>query len=312
MAESSLAGAGSLTRRGLVAGGAASGLLLATAGRALAASASASSLPVSAIEQIVGADGRVSNGVLEIDIDRDDIHASIHGVPFLPGFQIQHELFFQAIGGGRAILNGDLALKPSETQPVIDGFLHEGLVFQAFHQHLYDLQPDVWFMHYRGVGDALALARHIRAVIDQTNVKLPQHAPSHPTTPLPANRLADILGGDATIGENGVVTVEVPRAHGVTLGGIHVKPELGVSTNIQFEPLSGGRAAVVPDFSMTATEIRPVMAVMREHGWDVGCLYNQETAESPQLYFSHMFKTGDPVRLAREIRAGLVRTDIKH
>ena len=44
----------------------------------------------------------------------------------------------------------------------------------------------------------------------------------------------------------------------------------------------------------------------------MGCLYNQETAERPQLYFSHMFKTGDPVRLATEIRAGLEHTDIEH
>jgi hypothetical protein len=53
------------------------------------------------------------------------------------------------------------------------------------------------------------------------------------------------------------------------------------------------------------------MRTMRHYGWDVGCLYNQETAESPQLYFSHMFKTGDPVHLARQIRAGLNHTDVQ-
>jgi len=38
-----------------------------------------------------------------------------------------------------------------------------------------------------------------------------------------------------------------------------------------------------------------------------GCLYNQETDEHPQLYFSHEFKTGDPYALAAEIRKGLDR-----
>ena len=40
-------------------------------------------------------------------------------------------------------------------------------------------------------------------------------------------------------------------------------------------------------------------------GWFQGCLYNQETAEHPQLFFDHMLKVGDAYTLAREIRQGL-------
>ncbi len=29
--------------------------------------------------------------------------------------------------------------------------------------------------------------------------------------------------------------------------------------------------------------------------WDIGCLYNRETEEHPQLFFSHRFKTGNPL-----------------
>jgi hypothetical protein len=303
----------SLTRRGLIAAGTASSLLLSAPAEALASTATSGSsggLPVHDIEKIIGADGHVSNGVLSISISRDDITTYVHGVRFVPGFQVEHDLYFQSLGGGRAILNGDIALKPSETQRVISAFLREGLAFQAFHQHLYDMEPDVWFMHYRGVGEVRALARRIRTVIDVTGTKLPQSSPAHSTTHLPAEKLAKILGGEATIGEHGVVTVDVSRAHGVRLGTVEVRPELGVSTNVQFQPLAHGAAAVVADFSMTAAEIQPVMKTMRRYRWDVGCLYNQETAEIPQLYFSHMFKTGDPVLLARQIRAGLEHTDV--
>jgi hypothetical protein len=48
---------------------------------------------------------------------------------------------------------------------------------------------------------------------------------------------------------------------------------------------------------------------MRDQGWHVGCLYNQETGERPQLYFSHMLKTGDPYALAAEIRRGIDLTN---
>jgi hypothetical protein len=39
--------------------------------------------------------------------------------------------------------------------------------------------------------------------------------------------------------------------------------------------------------------------------WDIGCLYNPETEEHPQLYFSHEFKVGNPSKVAAEVRKGL-------
>jgi hypothetical protein len=42
---------------------------------------------------------------------------------------------------------------------------------------------------------------------------------------------------------------------------------------------------------------------------DIGCLYNQETDEVPQLYFSHMWKTGSPYDLAQSVRKGLLLTN---
>lgn len=272
-------------------------------------------LPVKKIEKILQADGHVSSsGVLEVDIDRKDLHVS-GGEPrvrFKDGFQIQHELFFQSLGRGKAILNGDLALRSQEIQPVIDAFIAHGLTFQAQHQHFYDLRPMVWFLHFRAIGNPIRLAGAARAVIGVTSTPLPQHAPPNPETPLPTERLAKILGGDATVGENGIVTVTVPRTDRIRLGGVVVDPDLGVSTSVQFQPLAGGRAAVVPDFSMTAKETQPVISVMRHRHWQVGCLYNQETAEHPQLYFSHMFRVGDPVALARQVREGLDRTAARH
>jgi hypothetical protein len=63
---------------------------------------------------------------------------------------------------------------------------------------------------------------------------------------------------------------------------------------------------------MTSDEIQAVIATMRHHGWEIGCLYNQETDEHPQLFFSHTFKTGDAIQLAHEVRAALDHTDSQH
>jgi hypothetical protein len=146
-------------------------------------------------------------------------------------------------------------------------------------------------------------------VIAATGTPLPQSSPPHPSSPLDEQRLARILGGDAEVHEQGVVEVSVNRREQIVLGGIPVKSELGVNHTIAFEPLGDGRAAVAPDFALIASEVNPVMELQRREGFTVHCLYNQETAESPQLYFSHQLAVGDPYQLARAIRRSLERTN---
>jgi Domain of Unknown Function (DUF1259) len=308
-------GSGITRRRALaLGGGAAGGLLLARAPLARAGEEGKSGgLPVKRIEQIVEAEGTVSDGVLSIDISRDDIGdvRGPRGVVFTPAFEVEGTLTFQPLSGGRAFFNGDLALKPGETNRVIDAIIANGLIFQAFHQHYDQMHPQIWFIHLRGIGDPLRLARAVRAVLAATSTPLPQTRPAHPTTPLDADRLAHILHGDAEVGEEGVVTVTVPREDRIVIDGVRVSPEANISTTVEFKPLdsSGTRADVAPDFSMTSREVQPVVALMRRYGFHVGCLYNQETNEHPQLFFAHMINVGDPYRLARQIRRALDLTE---
>jgi hypothetical protein len=315
-----------LNRRRLLGAGAtvSAGLIAATLKRNLAFGESAEELddtpstPLSHdtimdIQEIIQAQGKVSNGVLSIEIDRDDLPNVRKGnVPIKPAFEINGNLVFQGIGGDRVAFNGDMALKPNEIDPFIDRLLAHDLVFQAEHQHFYDLSPMVWFIHFRMVGDALQVARAIKSALRVTSTPFPQMSPVNPTTPLPADEMGRIIGATPSIGSDGVVTFEVPRKEAIRLGGIRINPYLNVATTIAFEPLGGGEnAAAAPDYGMLAGEVNNVVRFARKHGWDIGCLYNQETDEHPQLYFSHHFKTGDSIELAEEIRAALNLTNSK-
>ncbi len=60
---------------------------------------------------------------------------------------------------------------------------------------------------------------------------------------------------------------------------------------------------------MVANNIDPLMEVMLGNGFHINCLYNQETDEYPQLFFSHQLNVGDPETLAHAVRAGLEKTD---
>lgn len=271
-----------------------------------------SGLPVDQIEEIMQAPGNVSeSGVLSIEIDRNDIpDVTRHDIPILPSFEINGTAYFQALGDGRAILNGDFALLPKEIDPFIDALIRNGLVFQAFHMHFYDLTPMIWFMHYRGIGDPLQLAQAtFNSIRQATATPFPQSPPSQ-STPLPAEEIGRIIGGSVQIGDNGVVNVSVPRADKIELGGVPIAGDEGVDLTVAFEPLDNGQAVGAPDFSMTSKEVMPVMVVMRKQGWDVNCLYNQETDEFPQLFFSHQLKIGDPLQLAKEIRNGANETNL--
>lgn len=313
-----------LSRRGLITlgGGAAAAGLLAGAPRAGAATARAAGvrhqkgkIPQKLIEGIVGAEGSVTNGVLMIGVDRDDIGPvkGPDGVVFEGAFEIDGMLTFQPLGNDLAFFNGCLALHEREVERFVDTIMANGLTFQALHQHYIGMKPQIWFVHWRGVGTPTALATGVHNVLRTTAIKLPQTMPKHPKSPLDAKRIGSIVGGSATVESDGVVSVDVERGGRIVIDGVLVSPDANISTNMTFKPLnkSGTLAAAAPDFSMTAPEIMPVMQTMRGLGWFVGCLYNQESDETPQLYFSHMVKKGDPYTLAAEIRQGLNHTKTK-
>jgi hypothetical protein len=273
-------------------------------------------LPVEQMEQILRTEGSIQNGVLSITQDRDDLNnvTGPGGIPFKPAWEIRNEFHFQPLQAGRAILNGEISILGREANPVIDRILANGLVFQAFHQHFFDLSPQLFHIHLRGTGHPIALARAVAAVVSATGTPLPQSPPAHPVTPLDTHLLENILGGSAEIDEQGIVVVSISRRENIILDGVHIKPELGVQHTVNFEPLEGNTTAVAPDFALIAAEINPVMSIMRRNAFAVHCLYNQETAESPQLYFSHMLAVGDAYQLAYAVRKGLERTntDFEH
>lgn len=310
-----------MTRRALLRAGGITGGLAATtsllAGTAVAAGTagmatldSLAESPVSEIETIIKVQGSMSNEVLNLQINRDDIpNVTKDGIPIKPSFEINGNIFFQP-GPGGFMMNGDLCFKASEMNRAIDAMTGHGLVWQAQHQHLSGLDPVVWFVHFRGHGSARQIAEGCAAILAATSTPLPQAPPTNPTTPLNVRRLESIIGAPGTVGTDGVVGFQIPRREQISLGGISISPFLNVFTSVGFEPLGGDTAVVIPDFGMVAGEIDNVARVMRRQGWELDCLYNQETDEYPQLYFSHQFKVGNAYQLAAEVRRGLERTNV--
>jgi hypothetical protein len=314
-------------RRALMLGGAAAGGVLASAGP-LSGIASASTttkrltsatrgkspkdLPVKEIERIIRAQGTFSNGVLNIEIDRTDLpHVVKEGHVIKPAFMINGNLCFEQLHDGSVMMNGDLGFKPEEINPAIGQMVRHGVIWQALHQHLYGLDPMVYFMHMRIRGTARKVAEACAAVLSATSTPLPQAPPKNPTTPLDAKRLGRIIGSTPTVGASGVVAFSIPSREQIVLGNVPINPYLNVYTSVDFQPIGGNRAIVVPDFGQHWYEVDTLAKTMLAQGWQIDCLYNQETAEDPQLFFSHHYKVGDAYKLAAEVRRGLDTLELK-
>ena len=271
-------------------------------------------LPVKQIEEILQTQGMVSKGVLSLMLFRTDIDlVGPDGVHWSPYFQSMHEFFFESIGRNLAIMNCDITFTEAETQKALDAILRNGFIIQAMHQHFVGERPQTWHYHFRKIGNPITIAHEIVNVIKSTSTPFPQSSSSNPTTPLPKDRMAKIIGGTADVREGGVVEITVDRRNTEVLSGVRISPELNVASTVTFMPLnsSGTEAIIGPDLSMTAQEVEPTLIRSRRLGFDVHCLYNQETDEYPQLYFSHLLKHGNPITLSTEIRAVLNETNVE-
>jgi hypothetical protein len=153
----------------------AAGVVASVAG---GAAAREQALPAKQIEAILQEKGDESNGVLSISPSLQ-IVTHIHGVKLDPTTVLASDLDFQALENGKAMFNGDIPVRTARMNTVIDALIANHLVFQAEHQHFYDLSPIRWFVDFRAVGSPTALATavrnelasEIRKALDEMNVE---------------------------------------------------------------------------------------------------------------------------------------------
>ena len=67
-----------------------------------------------------------------------------------------------------AAISGDFMLLPTELNPVIKALRANGIEVASIHNHLLDNQPSMVFMHFWAYGDAVSLARGLKAALDRT------------------------------------------------------------------------------------------------------------------------------------------------
>nr|WP_055501614.1 LppY/LpqO family protein [Nonomuraea pusilla] len=237
---------------------------------------------------------------------RTDLRVVNAGVAENPGMELGAEAAFHDKAAGGAVMIGEATLKADEVGPVADRLQRGGVEVTALHKHLQDETPRLWWLHYAGYGDPVAMARTVRAALSRTGIPLGQKEGKEPPVALDVAALNRVIGAKGE-DENGVLQYHVPVAAKIvdTRAGIRLPAPMEASTLLMFQPLGGGRAAVNGDFTMTAEHVNPVIRALRERGLTVVELHNHLLYEQPRLFYLHFWKTGDAGALARDLRAAL-------
>lgn len=118
------------------------------------------------IEKIIGYPGVMGGDVFHITVPRNDIHVAAMGT-MMPGSMGMNTPFNFQLDGKNAAINGDFMLLPSELNPVIKALRANGIEVASIHNHLLDNQPQLVFMHFWAYGDAIGLAKGLKAALSR-------------------------------------------------------------------------------------------------------------------------------------------------
>src|SRR5450759_756193 len=120
----------------------------------------------------LGRAGTADGGVYKFTIARNDVITDgVHVLP--PTFGMTAGINFQPVGGGKAVINGDLVMTAPEVQKVIQALRHGGIALVEVHNHSLTANPRLFFAPFCAVADAVDLAKAMRPALDATDLSRP-------------------------------------------------------------------------------------------------------------------------------------------
>jgi hypothetical protein len=256
-----------------------------------------------------------SGGVWRFDIPRTDLKVklprtdpkSLASFQVKPFFALGGYLVFLPIGGGtQAMMMGDVVVTEGEIEPVMLKLEQGGVDVAAIHNHVLWEKPTVMYMHVMVMGDPVQLATGVHNALALT------HTPLTAQTPNPADQTVDLdtAALDQVMGVTGKVTggvykYSIAPAFPITGMGQTIPPSMGMSIALGFQPLGKGLAAITGDFTLLGNQVNPVIRALRTNGILITALHSHLTDMTPSVFFVHFYATGDALKLAQGLRAGL-------
>ncbi len=274
------------------------------------AGASAQDLPADyqAVMKTLGKTGDVKDGVLKVNIPRNDVRVAIKGRSAPTPFGFGGWIALTKGDGGHDVMMGDLVLTEDEVNPVMSALLSNGLDVTALHNHFFWDTPRMFYLHVHGMGTAADIASRLKPAIDLID----QSAKRAPVAVAAADAAGtiDTKALVSTIGHAGEQTGQVFK---ITIGrpdinlrehGAVVNARMGLNTWAAFTG-SDANAMVAGDVAMLDHEVTPVLKALRASGLDIVAIHHHMTGVVPNVIFLHYYGTGPAAQLARGVRAAV-------
>ena len=144
-----------------------------TPGGPQAQQATALDLDTAGIARVLRVAGKVNGGVYQVSAPRSE-RITEGGMEIPASMGVATAMNFQPTGGGKAAITGDFVMTAAEVNPVIRALREHGIQVTALHNHMLTENPRLFFMHFWANGDAVTLARGLRAALDQTTSRKPR------------------------------------------------------------------------------------------------------------------------------------------
>lgn len=265
------------------------------------------------VEGAIGRAGYLLPGdVYKVTFPRSDLAVTLDGVAIKPALALGSWAAFKEIGGGHVMTMGDLVVLDSEVNIVIDALQEGGVEQTALHNHLLGESPNVMYVHFIGHGDASKLARALHDALALTKTPM-EPPPAPPATPpaidLPTADLDHIIGHAGKVA-GGTYQFALARAEKIVEHEVEIPPSM-MNIPLNFQPTGNGRAAITGDFVLIASEVNPVIRILRNGGIAVTALHSHMLEETPRLFFIHFWASDDAKKLATTLRAALDAMRVK-
>lgn len=118
-----------------------------------------------AVSEALGLRGALTpDGMYKASLPRPQLGVALDGRALPAGVGLACWVGFAPCDCGLTMIMGDTCLRREELQRAIDGYRAAGIRIVAIHNHMLGTDPEMIFCHFAAEGDAVELARAVRAV----------------------------------------------------------------------------------------------------------------------------------------------------